>query len=637
MQISMSQPLGSIGLTSRQPSVPPRALILSLAALAVAVFGAFLSPEVLGGYEALSWLLLLIPGFLLAYYRGWAGATRTMVAGIIVVLLLELGAQHIFASQIQWRPLLMVAGILLTAGLGLGLLSELLIRERRRVEEALAVSEKRLQSAVTGAPIILFALDREGTFTLLEGSGLDGLGLRSGQLVGQSAFEVYKEDPLVLEDIRRGLSGESFSSQLMIDGFWFNLRYRPIRDEDGAVASLIGVATDVTEHKQLEERFRQAYKMEAVGQLAAGIAHDFNNTLAIIAGNCDLLLNELATETQVWERVHGIRGATERAATMTRQLLAFSREQPLEPKVINLNDVATGAEKLLRCVIDDDIRVIMGLDSLLDPVHVDPGEIEQVIVNLAVNARDAMPEGGKLVIETTNVELDELYADTHETIVPGHYVMLAVSDTGTGIDAETRERIFEPFFTTKDTGKGTGLGLSTVYGIVKQSNGYIWVYSEPGRGTTFKIYLPRSEAAAGSLELASTPSQLARGGSETLLVVEDDDELRALTCSILKAYGYDVLEARGSTQALDIGALHAGVIHGLVTDVVMSQMNGCELAERMLSMRPGMAFLQKPYSSEGLAVKVREVLDTRVDPDQEMPPDAALPAEAILETGHRHP
>jgi PAS domain S-box-containing protein len=649
----------SIGLTSKQPSVPLRALILSLAALAVAVLGAFLSPEVLGGYEALSWLLLLIPGFLLAYYRGWAGATRTMVAGTVLVLVFELGAEYVLASQVQWTPLVLVAGVLLTAGLGLGLLSELLIRERRRVEEALAVSEKRLQTTVTGAPIILFALDRKGTFTLSEGRGLEVLGLRSGQLVGRSAFAVYKDHPQMVDDIRRGLSGESVSSLLELDKYWFDARYRPIRDERGEIAGLIGIATDVTEQKQLEERFRQAQKMEAVGQLAGGIAHDFNNTLAIIAGNSELLLNELAPETQAWERVHGIKGAAERAATMTRQLLAFSREQPLEPRVLDLNDVVTEAERLLRCMIADDIRIVMGLDSMLDPVQVDPGQLEQVIINLAVNARDAMPGGGKLVIETISVELDELYADTHDTIVPGHYVMLAVSDTGTGMDAQTRSRIFEPFFTTKEEGKGTGLGLSTVYGIVKQSKGHIWVYSELGHGTTFKIYLPIAEVSDVELpELAPAPSEPV-GGSETLLVVEDDDELRALTRTILTAYGYDVLEARGSAQALEIAALHAGVIHGLVTDVVMPQMNGRELAERLLPMRPqvkvlflsgytetaivehgilkpGVAFLQKPYSSEGLAVKVREVLDSRVGPTPEMAADALLPAEAILEPGHRH-
>jgi two-component system cell cycle sensor histidine kinase/response regulator CckA len=388
---------------------------------------------------------------------------------------------------------------------------------------------------------------------------------------------------------------------------------------------------DLTERRGLEAQLRQAQRMEAIGRLAGGVAHDFNNLLTVIMGHCELLQGRLPEGDATRRGIEEIRSAGERAASLTRQLLAFSRRQVLAPKVLDLNAVVGSMAPMLRRLIGEDIELRTALATGLGHVKTDPGQIEQVIMNLVVNARDAMPRGGKITIETANVTLDKADARRHVVVRPGTYVRLCVSDTGTGMDAATQARIFEPFFTTKEPGKGTGLGLSTVYGVIKQSGGYIWVYSEPGQGATFKIYVPQVGEEFEGAE-ATEPRAAPRRGAETVLLVEDEDGVRSLAREILEAQGYTVLEAGQAAEALQICERHEGEIHLLLTDVVMPQTNGPALAARAASLRPGMrvlymsgytanaiahhgvldvgvAYLQKPFTVTSLAQKVRESLD----------------------------
>ena len=404
----------------------------------------------------------------------------------------------------------------------------------------------------------------------------------------------------------------------------------PVRDQRGEITHFIAIQTEVTERKRLEQQLRQAQKMEAVGRLAGGVAHDFNNLLTIISGYGGLLLEHPGTIEPLRGYVNEISNASGRAASLTRQLLAFSRQQVLAPRVLGLNAVVANIEKMLKRLIGEDINLVTILGESLWPVKADPGQLEQVLLNLALNARDAMPNGGVLTIETANVEMDSTSAQSHPPLSPGPYVLLAISDTGIGMDAETQARIFDPFFTTKEKGKGTGLGLATVYGIVKQSGGYIWVYSEVGKGTTFKIYLPRTEEEVEESGPGRSGVE-ALQGTETLLLVEDEDVVRALVRNVLKEKGYRVLEASRGEEALELAEQYWGPIDLLVTDVVMPQMGGRELARRLVSLHPqikvlyisgytdnpswyqggldsGVAFLQKPFSPEALAHKVREVL-----------------------------
>src|SRR5437016_2581872 len=385
------------------------------------------------------------------------------------------------------------------------------------------------------------------------------------------------------------------------------------------------------EKTNIEQQLRQAHKMEAIGKLAGGVAHDFNNLVTIITGYSDMLLSRIGPENSTRRELEQIKKAGDRAHSLTRQLLAFSRRQMLQPKVLDLNAVVTNLEPMLQRLIGENIELVIELKPGLGQMKADPGQIEQVIMNLAINSRDAMSQGGKLLLETDNAELDEAYARRHLPMQPGSYVRLAVSDTGCGMDAATQSRIFEPFFTTKEQGKGTGLGLSTVYGIVKQSGGYIWVYSERGQGTTFKIYLPRVVDPADSVPPVTHWSALPQG-METVLLVEDEPEVRWLVRDMLRHLGYTVLEARHGIEAQVLSIHHPGPIHLLITDVVMPQMSGREIAEQLTSEHPEtkvlymsgytddavvrhgvlaahMAFLQKPFTPESLARKVREVLD----------------------------
>jgi nitrogen-specific signal transduction histidine kinase/CheY-like chemotaxis protein len=400
----------------------------------------------------------------------------------------------------------------------------------------------------------------------------------------------------------------------------------------GKITGAVEVLRDITETKNLEIQLRQSQKMEAIGTLAGGIAHDFNNLLTTIMGNSELALLNYRNDDPEREDLVEIKKAAQRAATLTSQLLAFSRKQVIQPKILDINDGLRDMENMLRRLIGEDIELCTVLEPELGKIHMDPGQIDQIVINLAVNARDAMPYGGKLTIETDNLNLDAEYFKNHGVeYEPGQYVMLAVSDTGIGMDGKTRSKIFDPFFTTKEKGKGTGLGLSTVYGIVKQNSGYVWVYSEPGRGSTFKIYLPRLEGYEESgIKEPALPEDLS--GAEVVLLVEDDDMVRNLARKILQHNGYRVLEAQDPEEAIKISERHQESIDLMLTDVVMPGMNGNDLAKRLEPLRPEMKtiymsgytdraivkhqilepqlhFLQKPFKPLDLACKLREVLD----------------------------
>ncbi len=407
----------------------------------------------------------------------------------------------------------------------------------------------------------------------------------------------------------------------------FELRVEPCN------AGIVVLSIDVTKERLVEEQLRHAQKMEAVGRLAGSVAHDFNNLLSVILSHSSFLQMDLKPVDPARESVDAIDAAAASAARLTKQLLALSRRQVLSPRVLNLNDVVRDSQRLLGRVLGEDVRVITRLDDALAPVLADPGQIDQVIVNLVVNARDAMTAGGTLTFETKNVVLDESYESDHFGVAVGPHAMLAISDTGIGMDRETQRRIFEPFFTTKEDGKGTGLGLSTVFGIVQQSNGSVWVYSEPGGGATFKVYLPTTERTHADAEIFETPQTLE--GTETVLLVEDDDEVRAVAEKGLRRYGYHVLEASNAGEALLICEKHPRKIDLLLTDLVMPRMGGYELATRLVVLRPamrvlymsgytdnavlhhgildsGLQYLQKPFVPELLARRVREVLEKPV-------------------------
>jgi len=446
-----------------------------------------------------------------------------------------------------------------------------------------------------------------------------------------------KTDPAAAEKIRLAMQN-SQPVQVEIlnyrkDGqtFWSELIITPIRDAEGKVTHFVGIQNDITMRKQLEEQFRQAQKMDAFGQLAGGVAHDFNNLLTIINGYSEMLLESLSQSDPSWQLIAEIHKAGERSAGLTRQLLAFSRQQILATRILNLNEVVADTDKMLRRLIGEDIRLTTTLETHPWAVLADPGQVEQVLLNLAVNARDAMPRGGRLTIETRNVELDEAYVRTRKDATAGPHVALSVTDTGTGMPPEVTVKIFEPFFTTKEAGKGTGLGLATVYGIVKQSGGHVAVYSEVGVGTTFKVYLPRTEQSS---ERPKSPSRFLAPprGTETILLAEDEAAVRTLTRTILTGCGYRVLEAADGDEAVRVAAGHDGPIHLLITDVVMPGAGGRAVAERITErfptirviyvsgytddavirhgvLREGVNFVQKPFTPAALARKVRDVLD----------------------------
>jgi two-component system cell cycle sensor histidine kinase/response regulator CckA len=507
------------------------------------------------------------------------------------------------------------------------------ITERKRAEEELRRREHLLRQVLDALPVGVLVVNLSGDIVLGNPASRR---VWSGMIVSGAERRTKSKGwwhgtgkrigPDEWASVRALTQGETVVNELIDIENFAGVRkviknsVVPIRDDAQAITGAVVINEDVTEVLQLENQLHQAQKMEAVGHLAGGVAHDFNNLLTIINGYSEVILDQIPAESPMRASVREIAQAGERAASLTRQLLAFSRKQVLEPKVLDLNAVVTDTAKMLRRLLGEDIDLKTVLEPGLGRVKADPGQIEQVLMNLAVNARDAMPRGGNLTIETANADLDETYT-RYSDLRPGSYVLLAVSDTGIGMDEATRARIFEPFFTTKGPGQGTGLGLATVYGIVKQSNGQVDVASEPGQGTTFKIHLPVVEEV-----IAPGKSQPARNaplrGNETILLAEDEPALRALTRHILQLRGY------------------TGTIHLLVTDVVMPVMSGRQLAERLAAIRPGVkvlylsgyaddavirhgilqaetAFLQKPFTPSSLAAKVREVLDQQEEEGSE--------------------
>jgi len=516
--------------------------------------------------------------------------------------------------------------------------------ERKRLEEQFTQSQQRLQQVVDSSPAVLYTLtvtkDQIQGISWISDNLLEILGYRPEAALGSDWWpgNIHPEDR---DRVIAQTSSELFSQGHAQHEYrfrhgdgsyrWMRGELRLIRDGAGQPLEVVGSWSDITERKNLEMQYRQAQKMEAIGRLAGGVAHDFNNLLTIINGYSEMLLGMLHRGDPMQEFAHQIRNAGERAAALTRQLLAFSRKQVLQPEVLDLRALTMEMEKMLRRLIGEDINLKLVSDTGLWRVKADPGQMEQVILNLCLNARDAMPRGGKLTIEIHNVELDVSYSALHSETSPGKYVLLAVSDTGHGMDAATQARIFEPFFTTKEAGKGTGLGLATVHGIVKQSGGHIQMYSELGVGTTFKIYLPSEQRAAAGRKSHQGAARLRRG-SETILLVEDEDAVRNLTRMILERSGYRVLEARNGGEALLLCERHKEPIQLLISDVVMPQMSGRPLADRLSSLQPAMKvlfmsgytddailhhgvleadtpFLHKPFSPDALVQKVREVLD----------------------------
>jgi PAS domain S-box-containing protein len=518
--------------------------------------------------------------------------------------------------------------------------------------EELRAAERRYRTLVEGLPLATWVVDLERRYVYTSPQLAELVGLAPGATIeDEDAWRllVHRDDRERVDEERRDWRGSgafqplSTEYRVLTGGdevAWVAELAVAVRNENGEIQHYQGSLQDVTERRhadeersQLEDKLRQTQRVEAVGRLAGGIAHDFNNLLTAILGYGDLLHSKLDDHELLRAEVEGIRKAAERAASLTRQLLAFSRRQVLNPTVLNLNTVVGDMEKMLRRVIGEDVELSTRFAPELGSVKADRGQIEQVLMNLVVNARDAMEPGDSLLIETANVVLDEGYAARHVAAEPGHYVLLSVTDSGSGMDDETHRRAFEPFFTTKEAGKGTGLGLSTVYGIVKQSGGYVWLYSESSMGTTVKVYLPLVEDVAGEEKPPAPASpQLPAGSSETILLVEDEEIVRSLARTTLEAAGYHVLEAGSGEEALLI-ARDPAEIDLLLTDVVMPGMNGRELAEHVTATRPGIAvlytsgyseeaithqlpldpnaaFLEKPFTAYALTQTVRDTLDS---------------------------
>jgi PAS domain S-box-containing protein len=503
---------------------------------------------------------------------------------------------------------------------------------RRMAQRALEESERQYRLLFDSNPQPMWVYDLETlAFLAVNQAAIQEYGYTREEFLAMTIRDIRPA-----EDVPRLLANVRVSTGLHTDGPWRHRRKdgslvvvevaaHPLRF--GAREARLVMVYDITERARLEEQFLQAQRLESVGRLAGGVAHDFNNLLAVINGYADLLAQDMPAGSSESSILSEIRGAGERASALTQQLLAFSRKQLVQPAVLNLNQIVRDVEKMLRRLIGENIELVIRADEQLGNIKADAGHLQQILMNLAVNARDAMPRGGRLLIDTANVELDSHYENSHNGAHSGPHVLLAVSDNGMGMPPEVREHIFEPFFTTKPTGTGTGLGLATVYGMVKQIGGWIWVYSEPGQGSVFKIYLPRTDA-----EVPQPRPEIQRDlrGTETILVVEDQDEVRHMTATALGRYGYTVLTAASGEEAQRLVAGHPGVIHLLLTDVIMPGITGRELAERLSAERPGMAvvymsgysdpavvggvldpgvpLLAKPFTPSQLARKIRDAL-----------------------------
>ncbi len=510
--------------------------------------------------------------------------------------------------------------------------------ERERVE----ADRERLAAAVEQAAEMVVICDVDGHIRYVNPAYEAVTGYTRAEIVGRHLLAAGPVDGAARDDRIEGAVWDTIAGGRVWQGrrdarkksgqeFTEEGTISPVRDRTGAIAGYVALKRDITHDLALRAQLLQAQKVEGIGRLAGGVAHDFNNLLTVILTYTECALGALPEDSPLRTDLIEVRNAGERAAAMTRQLLAFSRKQVLQPVPLSLNQVAVGIERMLRRLLGEDIDFVQVLAPDLGVVRADPSQIEQVILNLVVNARDAMRDGGKLTLETSNVDIDEEYAARHVAVTPGPYVQLAVTDTGCGMDEHTRARLFEPFFTTKEIGRGTGLGLSTAYGIVKQSGGDIWVYSEPGRGTTFKIYLPRDPSATAAV-VKSRPAVSQVTGTETILVVEDEEQLRKVARRSLEAAGYTVLTAADGDEAMQVSARHPGEIHLVFTDVVMPRMGGSVLAQELAKARPGLKvlytsgytddaivhhgvlnpgtrFVAKPFTAADLTRKVREALD----------------------------
>ncbi len=514
------------------------------------------------------------------------------------------------------------------------------IKRRTRVQEALQLSEQRYRLLAETAPIGILLTNEQGEFIDANTQALRMFGYKREELIGE-AIEILLPERLrcahqehrssyMKEPHTRPLARGIELTARRKDGteFLVEIALRPLVTNDGVLVS--STVIDITERKKMEEQRRLSQRMEAIGKLSGGVAHDFNNLLAVILGCSDVVLEMLPADHPAIRKIEMIRKAGASAADLTRQLLAFGRQQMLQPRVLDLKEILEQIQSLLHRLIGENIEFKLSLDPSLGRVKADPGQIEQVLLNLAINARDAMPLGGRLTIEAQNVELDDSYNAEHHVVIPGRYIMLAVEDTGCGMDHDTQSRIFDPFFTTKELGKGTGLGLATVYGIVKQSGGYIWVYSELDKGTLFKVYLPRVEEAVQPVRQKDLEAPVPPA-CETILLAEDSGSLREMAREYLESVGYAVLEAASGAEALQKAKEYDGTIHLLLTDVVMPEMSGPELARQVAALRPdvrviftsgytndaiarqgvfdpSVAFIQKPYRPKALARKIQEVL-----------------------------
>ncbi len=518
----------------------------------------------------------------------------------------------------------------------------------RRVAEALLGSEQRFQALLDSVGAGLLLSGPDAVVRMCNHAGLDLLGLRKDELIGASLFDpkweaVYEDGskcPAKEHPIPRAIATQQPVRDAVLgvlrpakrDVVWLLVTAEPRFAADGAVSEVVCTLVDISERKRLEDQLRQSRMLEAVGRLAGGVAHDFNNLLTVILAYSEAAREPLAPEDPLAKSIGEIEKAARRAGLLTRQLLAFNRRQRPQPAVLDLNAIISGVERMLPRMIGENIKLRTVLHPRLGRVKADAGQVQQVIVNLAVNARAAMPDGGELTIETANVQLGEADAAPHPGVIPGRYVMAAFSDTGAGMDEDTQARAFEPSFTTKDTGEGTGLDLSM--GIVKQSGGHIWCSGEPGKGATFKLFLPRLDEAGAVNPDPAGPVEVFRG-SETILLVEDEEAVRRLIRTVLAGAGYTVLEARNGAEALSLSTAHEGPIHLLVTDVVMPGMSGPTLADQIAGLRSqirvlyisgytdneilrqgvleaGKAFLAKPFSVAAVSRKVREVLDSKL-------------------------
>lgn len=612
---------------------PARASVLRYGVAVLSVILALFPALMLSDLVESRLLVFAVAIMVSAWYGGWKPGLVATSFALTVSAYFSLAGGH---SQAEYRKAIIHLILFVFVALLICWFNAAL----RSAQEGLRRSEGNFRSLVTNAPYGICRCDATGRLLSANPALVGMLGYASAsELVGRSLPTLYADSQQWFTAADYFRSSQRFTGLiagwLRKDGSSIIVRLsgRTIHEHKKSTFFEL-FAEDVTEHRGLEQQLRQAQKMEAVGRLAGGIAHDFNNLLMVISGYCEFLLERIGPDPAVRGPAQEIAKAAKRATSLTVQLLAFSRKQMLAPKLLDLNAVVTENLKLLTRLIGEDIDLVMIPGGDLGLVKADPGQVEQVIMNLAVNARDAMPRGGNLVIETANAILDESYARTHAGVEPGDYVMIAVSDTGMGMDTETQTHIFEPFFTTKGP-KGTGLGLSTVYGIVKQSGGYISVYSEPNRGTTFRVYLPRVTAAGETIapQPPATVGEVAQQGRETILLVEDESTVRELTQQYLQAQGYTVFEAADPNIALQISNAHSGPIHLLLTDVIMPGMNGRELAQRITAARAetrvlymsgytenaighngtldaGINLLQKPFTLPALRARVRQALDT---------------------------